>query len=90
MASMEVASSAENRKAKLLNLTKIETRTPSHLLSNNGLCLCSMRSTCYYFLVLHGSSYILPDFTFTELHALTLATCSYVLLHEVQVTYAFQ
>ena len=26
-----------------------KTRTPGHMLSDNGLCLCSMHSTCYYF-----------------------------------------
>ena len=27
----------------------IEDRTPGHMLSNNGLCLCNMCRTCYYF-----------------------------------------
>ena len=34
---------------KLLNHTK--NRTPGHMLSNNALCLHSMSSTYYYFLV---------------------------------------
>ena len=56
-------------RSKLLNHAK--NRTSGHMLSNNGLCQCSMRSTCYYFS---------PISNLTELHALTLAAHSYALL----------
>ena len=47
------------------------------MLSNNGLYLCSMRSTCYYFST--GSKFQSVS-NFTELHALTLAAHSYAVL----------
>ena len=47
------------------------------MLSNNGLCLTQLDSTCYYF---QYGSIILTGFKFTQLHTLTLATCSYALL----------
>ena len=45
------------------------------MLSNKGLCLCSMHSMCHYFSTGGKVS------NFTELHGLTLAACSYALLY---------
>ena len=63
------------RSTKLLNRTK--NRTPSHVLSNNGLCQHSVHRACYHFFFSTGSIFS-PILNFTELHALTLAA---VLMH---------
>ena len=36
-----------NSNRKIIELYRY--RILGHMLSNNGLCLCSMRNTCYYF-----------------------------------------
>ena len=66
---------------------KIKNRTPSHVLSKDGLCLHSMRSTYYYFLVLAVNSDWFKFYVVTRTYsshlflcALTQATRSYVLL----------
>ena len=38
-------------------LHKAKIEPPGHMLSNNGLCLCSIRSMCYYFSI--GSRFCL-------------------------------
>ena len=48
------------------------------MLSNNGLCLRAVRVTIF-----SNVSIIPTGFKFTELHALTLAACSYALLMDV-------
>ena len=49
------------------------------MLSNNSLCLRTAAEYVLLFLVINGSM-ILPGFKFIELHALTLAAHSYVLV----------
>ena len=51
-----------------MNCTK--NRTPGHMLSNNGFCLCSMCSMCYCFSI--GGKFC-PASNFVGLHVLTLA-----------------
>ena len=61
---------------KIIDHTK--NRTPSHMLSNIGLHLAACTGHDSIF---NTGGKFRPVSTFTELHTLTLATRSYMLLH---------
>ena len=62
-----------------------ENRARGHMLSNNDLCLHPAVQYVLLFLVLAVNSDRFSDFT--ELHALTQATCSYALLSMMKRTH---
>ena len=59
-------------------MNRTKNRTPGHMLSNSGL---STRAACRVHVTIFSTGgKFQPVSNFTELHALTLAACSYALL----------